>query len=135
MITTADTFAAPSDIGMTTGMTLAIEVSDLEASKRWYAEVLGLRFMYEVSEIGWCEFESPTKDVTIGLSKVQKVNAGGIVPTFAVSDIAHTRNILESRDVRFDGPTSTMPGLAMLATFYDPDGNPFMLAQSLMNSN
>ncbi len=134
MTTTADTVQANSSIGMTTGVTLAIEVSDLERSKRFYQEVLGFRFIYEVTEIGWCEFESPTKDVVIGLSKVEKVNAGGgIAPTFNVTDIEHTRSILESRDVRFDGPTNTMPGLVMLATFYDPDGHPFMLAQSLAN--
>jgi hypothetical protein len=92
--------------------------------------------MYEVPEIGWCEFESPTKDFVIGLSKVETVTAGGgLVPTFNVTDIAHTRSILEARDVRFDGPTNTMPGLVMLATFYDPDGHPYMLAQSLASAN
>jgi CreA protein len=136
MTTTADTIQASSSIGMTTGLTLALEVSDFERSKKFYQEVLGFRFMYEVPEIGWCEFESPTKDVVIGLSKVEKSNAGGgLVPTFNVTDIAHTRSLLESKNVRFDGPTNTMPGLVMLATFYDPDGHPFMLAQSLANPN
>ena len=136
MTTTADTVQASPSLGFTTGITIALDVSDFERSKRWYKEVLGFRFMYEVPEIGWCEFESPTKDVGIGLSKVETVTANtGLVPTFAVSDIAHTRSILESKDVRFDGPTSTMPGMVMLATFYDPDGHPFMLAQSLMTPN
>ena len=136
MTTTADTLQAISSIGMTTGVTLALEVSDLEHSKKFYQDVLGFRFSYEISEIGWCEFESPTKDVTIGLSKVEKVNAGGgLVPTFNVTDIAHTRSILESKNVRFDGPTSSVAGMVMLATFYDPDGHPFMLAQTLTNPN
>ena len=136
MTTTADTVQASPSLGFTTGITIALDVSDFERSKRWYKEVLGFRFMYEVPEIGWCEFESPTKDVMIGLSKVETATAGGgFVPTFNVSDIAHTRSILESKDVRFDGPTNTMPGLVMLATFYDPDGHPFMLAQSLMTPN
>jgi CreA protein len=134
MTTTADTVQAIPNLGMITGVTLALEVSDLERSKRFYKEVLGFKFRYEVTEVGWCEFESPTKDVVIGLSKVETVSAGGgLVPTFNVTDIELTRSILESRDVRFDGPTSTMPGLVMLATFYDPDGHPFMLAQSLAN--
>ncbi len=136
MTATADTVQVGSSIGMTTGITLALEVSDLERSKTFYKEVLGFRFSYEVTEIGWCEFESPTKDVIIGLSKVEKSNAGGgLVPTFNVSDIAHTRSLLESKNVRFDGPTNVMPGLVMLATFYDPDGHAFMLAQSLATPN
>ena len=136
MTTTADTVQASSSIGMTTGITLALEVSDFERSKKFYKEVLGFRFSYEVTEIGWCEFESPTKDVIIGLSKVETLTpGGGLVPTFNVSDIAHTRSLLESKNVRFDGPTNVMPGLVMLATFYDPDGHAFMLAQSLMTPN
>jgi CreA protein len=123
MTTTADTVQASSSIGMTTGVTLALEVSDFERSKKFYKEVLGFRF-------------SPTKDVVIGLSKVETVTAGGgLVPTFNVSDIEHTRSLLESKNVRFDGPTNTLAGLVMLATFYDPDGHPFMLAQSLANPN
>ena len=136
MTTTADTVQASSSIGMTTGITLALEVSDFERSKKFYKEVLGFRFSYEVTEIGWCEFESPTKDVIIGLSKVETLTpGGGLVPTFNVSDIAHTRSLLESKNVRFDGPTNVMPGLVMLATFYDPDGHAFMLALSLMTPN
>ena len=136
MTTSADTVQASSSIGMTAGITLTLEVSDLERSKKFYKDVLGFRFSYEVAEIGWCEFESPTKDVIIGLSKVETLTpGGGLVPTFNVSDIAHTRSQLESKNVRFDGPTNTMPGLVMLATFYDPDGHAFMLAQSLATPN
>jgi hypothetical protein len=33
--------------------------------------------------------------------------------------------------VRFDGETREIEGMVRLATFYDPDGNTFMLAQRL----
>ena len=33
--------------------------------------------------------------------------------------------------MRFDGETNEIEGMVKLATFYDPDGNSFMLAQSL----
>ena len=36
-----------------------------------------------------------------------------------------------SLDVKFDGPTQEIPGLVKLATFYDPDGNNYMLNESL----
>jgi hypothetical protein len=48
-----------------------------------------------------------------------------------VADIDVARKHLESKDVRFDGDTYEIEGMVKLATFYDPDGNSFMLAQSL----
>jgi CreA protein len=48
-----------------------------------------------------------------------------------VEDIEAARRRLEQREVRFDGPTRTIEGLVKLATFYDPDGNTFMLYEDL----
>jgi predicted enzyme related to lactoylglutathione lyase len=132
MTTSVATIAPGSTLGFTTGITISLDVSDLERSKRWYQDVLGFRFLYEMPEIAWCELETPTKGVNIGLSKVEEVKTGGgLVPTFAVTDIEITRAKLEAQHVRFDGPTTTMPGEVMLATFFDPDGHPFMLYQNL----
>ncbi|WP_337870048.1 hypothetical protein [Meiothermus sp.] len=39
--------------------------------------------------------------------------------------------INESHRVEFRGPTQTIPGMVKLANFYDPDGNSFMLAETL----
>ncbi|HSD03011.1 MAG TPA: VOC family protein [Gaiellales bacterium] len=55
----------------------------------------------------------------------------GATLTFGVADIDAARAHLEAHDVRFDGETSEVPGMVRLATFYDPDGNTFMLAQRL----
>jgi hypothetical protein len=38
---------------------------------------------------------------------------------------------MESRGVSFDGDTHEIEGQVKLCTFYDPDGNPFMLAELL----
>jgi CreA protein len=48
-----------------------------------------------------------------------------------VLDIEAARKYLESKDVRFDGDTYEIEGMVKLCTFYDPDGNSYMLAQSL----
>ncbi len=72
--------------------------------------------------------------VTVGLSQVEEVpKEGGAVLTFGVADIDQARGKLEASDVRFDGPTRTIPGMVKLATFYDPDGNTLMFAQGLRN--
>ncbi len=47
-------------------------------------------------------------------------------------DIDVARKHLESHGVRFDGDTREIEGMVKLATFYDPDGNSFMLAESEM---
>jgi hypothetical protein len=51
-----------------------------------------------------------------------------------VLDIATARAGLEGAGVPFDGETQVLPGLVKLATFSDPDGNRFMLAESLQGS-
>ncbi len=136
MTTAAATIEPGSTLGFTTGITISLEVSDLERSKGWYQDVLGFRFLYEMPEIAWCELETPTKGVNIGLSKVEEVKrGGGLVPTFSVTDIEFTRTKLEAQHVRFDGPTTTMPGQVKLATFFDPDGHAFMLYQNLASQS
>ena len=52
----------------------------------------------------------------------------------ATLDIDAARSALESRDVRFDGDTMTIPDMVRLATFDDPDGNKLMLYQDLQKS-
>ena len=56
---------------------------------------------------------------------------GAITPTFRGIDIEDARGYLERNGVRFDEGTNEVPGMVKLATFYDPDGNPWMLAQVL----
>ena len=90
-----------------------------------------LRLVYKLDQYGWCEISTATKGSTIGLGQNEDLKTGGATPTFGVNDIDAARKHLESKDVRFDGDTYEIEGMVKLATFYDPDGNSFMLAQSL----
>ena len=86
-------------------------------------------------EYGWAEIETPVPGLSIGLGQVEDVGGqGAITPTFRVVDIDAARRHLEGSGVRFDGETSEVPGMVRLATFYDPDGNPWMLAQVLQET-
>jgi catechol 2,3-dioxygenase-like lactoylglutathione lyase family enzyme len=112
-------------------MVISINVSDLDKAIEWYGDVLGLDLVYKLDQYGWCEMATATKHVTIGLGQTEEQKAGGVTPTFGVMDIDAARKHLESKDVRFDGDTYEIEGMVRLAMFYDPDGNSFMLAESL----
>ena len=113
-------------------LTLAMQVKDMNKAQAWYRDILGFTPLYTVDDMGWCELATEVKDVNVGLSQVEEPKVGaGPVPTFGVKDIDAARSELESKDVRFDGDTQTIPGMVRLATFYDPDGNALMLYQDL----
>lgn len=112
-------------------ITLASSVRNLDESIAWFKEMLGFEPVFRVDEAEWAELTSPTKDVTIGLGVNQEVTGqGGTTPVFGVSDIAQARAELEGKGVRFDGDTVEIPGMVKLATFFDPDGNTYMFAES-----
>lgn len=116
-------------------MTLALTVSDFKKSVGWYKDVLGCEPVYVIDEMGWGEFTSPVGGVTFGLGTQQAgepvATGGGATIGLNVADIVAARSELEAKGVTFDGPNDELPGLVILATFRDPDGNAFMLAQSL----
>jgi catechol 2,3-dioxygenase-like lactoylglutathione lyase family enzyme len=113
-------------------LTAAISVSDLERSKQFFVEVLGFEHSYTLADWGWAELRTGVPGVALGIGQAETVTpGGGATLTFGVDDIDATRAWLEQHDVRFDGDTREIPGMVRLATFYDLDGNTFMLAQTL----
>jgi len=113
-------------------VTLALSVKDMDKAIAWYEEVLGFQVLYRLQDMKWCEMRAVAENITVGIGQSEEETPkGGCVPVWGVKDIAASRQWLESRDVRFDGPTREVAGMVKLATFYDPDGNCWMLAQSL----
>lgn len=131
-MTDAQPAVPPLDLKFVPELTCSINVSDYAASVKWYQEKLGFKLLYETPELGWCELDTIIPGVNVGLSQVEQVTAcGSVVLTFGVQDVHHARTQLETQGVRFDGETQVVPGMVKLATFFDLDGNPFMLAESL----
>ena len=112
-------------------ITFALSVSDRHASAAWYADMLGFSLLYHADEAGWSEMSTFTEGVTLGLGEMGEPAPGNALPVFGVADIAAARAALEEANVRFDGPTETIPEMVSTATFFDPDGNALMLAQDL----
>jgi catechol 2,3-dioxygenase-like lactoylglutathione lyase family enzyme len=129
---TAGSPARSGPIAYSGKLTAAISVSDLERSRQWFEEVLGFEHIYTLGDWGWCEMRTGVDGVTLGIGQAESVAAeGGATLTFGVFDIDAARAWLEGNDVRFDGETREIEGMVRLATFYDPDGNTFMLAETL----
>lgn len=114
-------------------LTASMAVSDLNASIAWYERVLGFEVRYRVDEIGWCELSTRIPGVTVGLSQnEQVVQGGGATNVWGVENIDDAKAHLDTHGVRQDGDIQLVPGMVKLITFFDPDGNAMMFAQSLV---
>lgn len=120
-----------TDLGYAGEVTLALGVTDRAASRSWYEQKLGFEVLYEADAIGWTAMRTPVEGLTLGLSEIRDARPGGPVPTLDVGDLASARRALEGQGVRFDAENVVHEGLVRLATFYDPDGHAWMLAESL----
>ena len=112
----------------------SIGVTDLDRSVRFFTEHFGFRKMFVDEQNRWAAVATFMNGVTLGFSEVEKASGrGGATPTFGVADIETVRSDLEAEGVRFDGPTIEIPGVTKFATFFDDDGNAFMIAQKLQS--
>lgn len=113
-------------------LTASMGVTDLDRSIAWYGEVLGCELLYRVDEIGWCEMKTHMAGVNIGLSQNQEVVKGGnATNVWSVADIEIAKAHLDAHGVKQDGDIQHIPDMVKLLTFFDPDGNAMMLAQTL----
>lgn len=114
-------------------LTASMAVTDLDRSIAWYQDVLGFQLLYRAEEIGWCELTTHMPGVNVGLSENREVaQGGGATNVWSVSDIEAAKAHMDNHGVKQDGEIQTIPGLVRLLTFFDPDGNAMMLAQSLV---
>ena len=123
--------AGDAALRFTGGLTISTNVKDLDGAIAWYADVLGLELLYKVDELRWAEMRTPIPGVNLGLGENERPDVKGNTPVWDVADLDDARARLEAKGVRFDGPTQEIPGMVKLATFFDPDSNPYMLSQNL----
>src|SRR3954465_14767255 len=113
-------------------LVISVNVSNFDAAVEWYREALGFEIVYRLDEYGRGEVRTPWGGVNIGLGQSEELKHGGTVPTFGVKDIAAARAHLETLGTKVAGEPQEIEGMVKLATFYDPAGNAWMLAESLM---
>lgn len=117
-----DTAAAPIVSGVDF---VSIPTRDFEATRRFYAEVLGLEPSIEWGDVPMgAEFETGT--VTLALLNNEKLgiefSPSGAPIEFHVDDFEAAKAELEARGVEFRGETIDS-GVCLQAFFADPDGN------------
>ena len=107
---------------------ISVPVTDVERSKRFYGETLGLP---QISgDEGWPEYQLG-ENVSLYLIDPTNIGQQFTAPHSAhialrVPDVAATRAELEQRGVEFQGEILDT-GVCHMAFFADPDGNALML--------
>ena len=115
-------------------VTIAVNVSNMERSIEWYRDAFGFELIYKLDDWGWCELSTPLEGVSIGLGQTEDEARGATSPTFSVVDIEAAKKHLESVGATFEGDINVIEGMVKLASFKDPDGNPFGVAQNISSN-
>ena len=106
---------------------ISVPVTDMERSKRFYGETLGLQ---QVGNPGFPEFQLG-ENVSVYLIDMESIGQSFTAPHSAyialrVPDVAQTRRDLEAKGLQFYGDVLDT-GVCHMAFFSDPDGNALML--------
>ncbi|MEH1858455.1 MAG: VOC family protein [Nostoc sp.] len=107
-----------------------VDVTDLEASVKWYTEKLGLVLESKYDTPSWRQFSIPDIErFAIGLNLSNSVEAGNTVSTFVVKDIVAAHQSLIEKGVEV-GPITDVGHGVQLSVFKDIDGNLLGLRQN-----
>jgi catechol 2,3-dioxygenase-like lactoylglutathione lyase family enzyme len=109
---------------------ISVPVTDMERSKAFYGETLGLPRVDHAEEQGFPEYQLG-ENVSLYLLNMENVGSSFQGPHTAsialrVPDVEETRKELEANGVEFGGDTFDT-GVCHMAFFADPDGNAIML--------
>jgi catechol 2,3-dioxygenase-like lactoylglutathione lyase family enzyme len=109
---------------------ISVPVTDMERSKRFYGETLGLQ---EIShpEQGFPEYQLG-ENVSLYLLKMENIGSEFTAPHTAsialrVPDVEAARQELMAKGIEFYNGETFDTGVCHMAHFRDPDGNVFML--------
>ena len=106
---------------------ISVPVTDMERSKRFYGETLGLEAVHAA---GFPEYQLG-ENISVYLLKMEGIGSQFTSPHTAhialrVPDVAAARGELEAKGIVFEGDTLDTT-VCHMAFFRDPDGNALML--------
>ena len=114
-----------------------ITVNDLEKSKKFFTEVLGLKVSSGSDEHGWLELQGKDGGALLGVGQSRggnqdQVNPGqNAIMTMTVDDIVQAKEMLETKGIKIVGDIIEVPGHVKMLMFTDLDGNKFQVVQML----
>ncbi len=107
---------------------ISVPVTDMEQSRRFYGETLGLPLVS--GDDAWPEYQLG-ENVSVYLIDPTNIGQQFTAPhssafALCVPDVAEARSSLEAKGIEFHGDTLDT-GVCHMAFFGDPDGNALML--------
>jgi len=115
---------------------ITLFVNDQQEAKRFWVEKMGFHVVEEraMEGVKWLEVAPPNSQISFllydkGLMKKQNPQAITTHPSLILSTLhlGNTRKMLKERDVDIE-EIITMP-YGTMCTFYDPEGNAYMLRE------
>ncbi len=117
--------ATTTEFGLARIGQIATRVRDLERAVRFYRDVLGMRFLFQVPNMAF--FDCAGVRLMLGLPEGPDSDHPGSVLYFRVDDIHAAHETLRVRGVPFEGEPHLIARLEQhdlwMAFFRDPDGN------------
>ena len=110
-------------------MRIWYRVSDLEAARAFYRDVLGFTETFVDEDERWASLDRGTTEIAIGEGEGAG-DPGGQVATIDVKDVKAERERLAAAGVEV-GTVLELTGAMRLLDVFDPDGNRIQLAEEV----
>jgi catechol 2,3-dioxygenase-like lactoylglutathione lyase family enzyme len=110
-------------------MRIWYRVSDLEAARAFYRDVLGFTETFVDKGERWASLDRGTTEIAIGEGGVDQGEEGQVA-TVDVDDVKAERERLDQAGVEV-GTVLELHGAMRLLDVFDPDGNRIQLAEEL----
>ena len=114
---------------------VSLYVSNWEAAKKFYGEILEWPVAWASDEAGWVEY-GRDNEAHVAINRfeahdghTQPPAVGGTLLVLTVDDAAQTTEALRAKGVKCDD-VMVIPGVVAYGQFYDPEGNKIQFASS-----
>ena len=111
-------------------MRIWYRVSDLEAARGFYRDLLGFTETFVDEDGGWVSLDRGETEIAIGEADDVGADAEGQVATIDVADVKAERERLVAAGAEV-GTVLELHGTMRLLDVFDPDGNRIQLAEDL----